>query len=405
MDSTDFQAELVKLTKIPPPKAKAPIDYQKDLVKESPKKRGRDDDECPKRATGRRSNDSARSMGDAPLNVRLNDKVGRSSADCTQDQISKIDTPIKPDAPSKGVIIDLTQQEDPVEHNSTRLPFYGGGDWFCEYCKCQVFRTRLSCEKCGRARIDEPETEPADATSLVENLQKQLEAKDHEAQNAHNEVRKAQHEAEQAKQQLKEQKSSRFILDASDYGDPEVNEAYYGVSKFGGVSRSNYEHQRNTCYKNLIIQARGCDHYDPSRSKTAFAEAVSQGLATLVFVKHVQVSHDQVSSTFRHGVHAGTSLGETLDRLKSGADCTLNFTPVVLIRDAGQLWVVFGNRRVTVAKKLQAYFDDNGVWGWPVCLKAIEYDINKAPPQIFAKYMLARTGNGKTPELGRRRRR
>jgi len=179
-------------------------------------------------------------------------------------------------------------------------------------------------------------------------------------------------------------------------GDPQVNAPLYAPSKFG-KSRSNYQQDRDTVYQNVVEQARGCERFDPSRNPDAFADAQAKGLTKWANVKNLQVSHSSVSETFRHGEHKGVTLEQTLDRLKRGVECTTKFTPVVLIRDGGSTWAVFGNRRVTVAKEYQQYLEKCGNLK-PVWVQAIEYEKDNAPHQINAKYMLAKTGNGQMPQ-------
>eukprot|EP00397_Hematodinium_sp_SG-2012_P035443 GEMP01038130.1.p2 GENE.GEMP01038130.1~~GEMP01038130.1.p2 ORF type:complete len:296 (+),score=63.20 GEMP01038130.1:589-1476(+) len=176
--------------------------------------------------------------------------------------------------------------------------------------------------------------------------------------------------------------------------------------KFAGGFQHSAE-QESIIVQNVKMLATNAKKYDPVFNPKAWDDAMKQstpGIAAALAVKSIGVSHDSVGGCFQNGKHAGVSLQKTLEKLKNGTTDTLSFTPIVVMNDRGKRWVIFGNRRLTIAKKYQEWLlregkddarirSENGLGD--VRIRAVEYFIKDNPPsEILSKYVLAKTTTG-----------
>lgn len=154
------------------------------------------------------------------------------------------------------------------------------------------------------------------------------------------------------------------------------------AAKRGGGPRS-LDSQQVQFLRHLM---RGASDFDPAMNPQAWQQW--RHLARPVNVDDLLQTHSCVSPTFAHGRHRGQSVEDLVGKLLRGEASVKDITPLVVVRCMGQLWVVFGNRRLKALRQYRARL------GRAVRVQCIVHDIDGRtayPPCLVAKFLLAST--------------
>ena len=109
-------------------------------------------------------------------------------------------------------------------------------------------------------------------------------------------------------------------------------------------------------------------------------------------VTHLRGTHSDVAAKFKNGAHGGHPIGALLEALKTAKTTPADIPCLVADRQWGELFVVFGNRRLTMLKRYAEFLHR------PVYMRVIVHDMPNPdiqPPDLersfISKFILACT--------------
>jgi len=151
----------------------------------------------------------------------------------------------------------------------------------------------------------------------------------------------------------------------------------------------------------LRSTSRGAARFDPAVRPSALEEW--EHLLQWCPVGALWNTHKDVCPDFKHGRHRGRPVEDLTRRLLSGEEHPERLPPLVAVQHDGNLWVVYGNRRLKALKEFAARSGQ----GDDVEARVIVHDRPSVPSDLFAKFVLAATtpdGRAVPPYRSARRR-
>lgn len=137
--------------------------------------------------------------------------------------------------------------------------------------------------------------------------------------------------------------------------------------------------------QNLVRRMmKGVYDYDPAQNPRALDDW--RHLLQPVAVDSLKQTHDTVRKTFQHGPHKGENVMELCGKLLSGTVHVTDITPLVAMKYQGELYVVFGNRRLRALKNFQKVCSE------VIHMECIVHDMDgEAPVPLVVKFLHAAT--------------
>lgn len=189
------------------------------------------------------------------------------------------------------------------------------------------------------------------------------------------------------------------VVGGAAHEDPEVDEPAAGSPR-SGAPGSRLEPLQVQLIRRM---KRGARRFDPAQEPNA--EFMFRHLMQSVEVDSLLHTHSGVSEKFLHGPERGEKVVDLTWKLWRGEVSADSIRPLVAIRFVGDLWVVFGNRRLRALKEFRRWLSCPQVW-----VRCIVHDCDGEQPvhhALVAKLLdAATTANGglsaRLRERGRR---
>ena len=125
--------------------------------------------------------------------------------------------------------------------------------------------------------------------------------------------------------------------------------------------------------------ARHSTHFDPAKNPQA--EVDWRHCLQCVPILSLKQTHDTVDDVFRNGRHAGEGVAALADNLVNGSVQPESITTMVGVRFRGDIWIVFGNRR------LKAFKDAVRRGLRHIWISVIVHDLSEQYHSLFCKFL------------------